>query len=101
MHVPSLTIALDYDNTYSADRELWRQFVATARARGHRVICVSGRHDEPLHHDALASDLPAGMEVVLCDHCTKRPILEAKGIKVDIWIDDYPEGIVEKAAGKS
>lgn len=96
-----MIIALDYDNTFSADRDLWRQFIRLAQSRGHRVIGVSGRHDEPLHREALAADFPAGLEVILCNHCTKRPIVEALGIKVDIWIDDYPEGIVEEAAGKS
>lgn len=95
------TIALDYDNTYSVDRILWRSFVALAKARGHRVVCVSGRDDEPLHRDALRADLPAGVEVFLCNHCPKRATAKALGLEVDIWIDDYPEGIVDEAAGKS
>ena len=94
-----MVISLDYDNTYSCDRELWWQVVKLAQARGHTVICVSGRDNVPLHRDALTKDLPPGLPIILCDHLLKRAAAEKQGWKIDVWIDDTPEGIGESRGG--
>lgn len=39
----SITFGLDYDDTFTADPDLWRQFVSDALRRGHAVVCVTGR----------------------------------------------------------
>lgn len=94
-----MTFSLDYDNTFSADSSLWRDFTAAALARGHRVVCVSGRDDMPEHRNALAADLPPGMQIVLCSHRLKRAEALRQGVAVDVWIDDTPEGIGESRGG--
>lgn len=96
----ALTISLDYDRTFTAAPGLWRSFIADATARGNRVVCITRREDteENRHELRLAfGDLEmAGL--ILCGADTqKRAAAQAAGVEVDVWIDDYPEGIVADA----
>ncbi len=97
----ALTISLDYDRTFTAAPGLWRSFVAEATARGNRVVCISRRDDteENRHELRLAfADLAVG-DLILCGTDTKkRSAAQAAGVEVDVWIDDYPEGIVADAS---
>lgn len=88
-----LTIAIDFDETFTADVHLWRAFVALAQSLGHRVICVSARRNELAHRQELEHALPDGVPVLLSYDCPKRVYAADKGFDVDIWIDDMPESI--------
>lgn len=92
-----LTISLDYDRTFTAAPGLWRSFVVDAVARGNRVVCITRRDDteENRHELRLAfGDLEVA-QMILCGTGTqKRDAAKAAGVEVDVWIDDFPEGIV-------
>jgi hypothetical protein len=94
-------ISLDYDRTYTAAPGLWRSFVNMATAAGNRVVCISRREatDENREELRLAfADLEVG-DLILCGADTqKRDAASAAGIAVDVWVDDYPEGIVAATA---
>jgi HK97 family phage prohead protease len=96
----SLTISIDYDRTFTAAPGLWRSFVADATARGNRVVCISRRDDTEDNRQELRiafADLEVS-GVILCGSDTrKRAAAQAAGVEVDVWIDDYPEGIVADA----
>jgi hypothetical protein len=96
-----LVISLDYDRTYTAAPGLWRSFVNMATAAGNRVVCISRREatDENREELRLAfADLEVG-DLILCGADTqKRDAAAAAGIAVDVWVDDYPEGIVAAPA---
>ena len=92
-----LVIALDYDDTFTADKDLWTMFVDRARKNGHEVRFVTFRkegYDEgraawkhPLDNsDILADAEELGIRIVFCGHKQKRSMFAA-----DIWIDDSPE----------
>lgn len=83
-----MKIALDYDNTYTADPELWDMFIIMATARGHEVHIVTMRHPE----DDTISDVT--IPIIYCDGAPKRRVAQDAGHFFDIWIDDTPEGIV-------
>lgn len=90
-----MLIALDWDGTFTADPVLWISFVAQARRNGHQVHIVTMRHkDERVR-------LPGDM-VVDAIHYTgrkaKRPFMQARGLTVQIWIDDMPDFILGSAA---
>lgn len=90
----SLIFALDYDGTYTADPELWGYFINKAQILGHKVICVTARLNEECQHHELKRALPGGIPVIFCGSKPKRQhALEEHGIEIDIWLDDYPEGI--------
>jgi HK97 family phage prohead protease len=93
-----LLISLDYDQTFTAAPGLWRSFVAMATDRGNRVVCISRRDDTESNREEIRSafaDLDVS-RVVLCGPGThKRSAAAAAGLDIDIWIDDYPEGIAD------
>lgn len=94
-----LVISLDYDRTYTAAPGLWRSFVAQATEAGNRVVCISRREATEQNVAEIRSafaDLEVA-DVLLCGpDQQKRAAAAAAGIEVDIWVDDYPEGIVAK-----
>jgi len=96
-----LLISLDYDRTFTAAPGLWRSFVNMATAAGNRVVCISRREatDENREELRLAfADLEVG-DLILCGADTqKRDAAAQAGIAVDVWVDDYPEGIVAAQA---
>ena len=91
-----LTISVDYDRTFNAAPGLWRSFIVDATRRGNRIVCISRREDTESNREELRSafsDLEVS-QVVLCGtDQQKRAAAAAAGIEVDIWVDDYPEGI--------
>jgi hypothetical protein len=88
-----LTIATDYDRTFTADCELWRCFISTATKFGHRIICVSARENTPGNRYELTQAMPISVPVLLCYGHPKREHAAGHGYDVDIWIDDHPETV--------
>lgn len=88
-----MTIAIDYDNTYTLDPDLFRDMAQRFLRRGHHVIVVTGRSgDEPWGGEVRASirDL---CPIVFAGLSWKREAAIAEGYIVDVWIDDMPEYI--------
>lgn len=88
-----LTIAIDYDDTFSADKDAWSSVVRVLQNAGHNVVCVTSRRGTFDSIAELSGELPGGVGVVYCNHNPKRVVTAEKGIHVDIWIDDCPESI--------
>lgn len=78
-----MKIALDYDNTYTADPELWTHFINMARVRGHEIVIVTSRHpgNKPPTEQF-------GIKTICCAFTAKR-----KHYQADVWIDDDPAHI--------
>ena len=91
----SLTIALDYDGTVTADPDLWIEFLKRASARNHRVAIVTMRSpEEPIDNPLVA----LAWRVIYTSRQAKQAFLNSRGIRVDIWIDDQTHYIYEDAA---
>jgi hypothetical protein len=89
-------IALDYDGTYTADPVLWDAFIEAARRRGHEVHVVTMRSaSEPVRLGAHVD------RVHYTDRKAKRAFMDARGLSVQVWIDDMPDFIVGDAAPRS
>ncbi len=86
-----MTIAIDYDDTYTRDPGFWDQVIALAQHRGHAVICVTSRTAaDTLGLASLAQVLTA---VIFAGATPKREAARAMGYDVSVWIDDMPETI--------
>lgn len=81
-----MTIALDYDDTYTVDPDMWNEFIFLANKFGHLVVCVTLRHKhEPVQ-------IPA--TVFYTGRQGKLEYMQKAKVKIDVWIDDCPYNIL-------
>lgn len=83
-----MKIALDYDQTYTADPKLWNNFIDDATNKGHDVRIVTARN--PVLDKIDVGDIP----VIYCDGVAKRFVCHHfENWDPDIWIDDKPQSV--------
>jgi hypothetical protein len=93
-----MLIAIDYDKTYSSDPELWNAFIISARERGHTPCVVTMRHDTEMERIPHEIGTFLGyLDVFYTGRQGKKKFMENLGLRVDIWIDDTPQFILEDA----
>jgi hypothetical protein len=94
-----MRIALDYDQTYTADPLFWDTFIKGCSIRGHDVRIVTVR-DERHDRTAPLIELERRVQIIytrgvakqwFCTHFTDGWIPE-------IWIDDSPRSILENSS---
>lgn len=85
-----MLVAIDFDDTFTADSKAWRAVIEVLRATGHQVICVSARADSERDREELKAALPKGVHILLSEQCPKRVFAMRHGYDVDIWIEDTP-----------
>jgi hypothetical protein len=90
-----MKIALDFDNTYSADPNFWNLFLRITKICGHEVRIVTAR-DERFDRTAALVELEQRVPVVYCRGVAKKWFMThfGEGFAVDVWIDDKPESIL-------
>jgi len=86
------TIAIDFDNTYTACPKTWDAFIQIAQANGHRVVCVTARRDTNENREIV--QIPGVMTYFTGLASKLWYMAEKLGVKVDIWIDDDPVSLV-------
>lgn len=92
-----LLFALDFDGTYSEDPELWQAFISLARARGHRVMCVTQRYEH--EREQIERQLTGKVDrIVYTGRKAKARHMQFLGHTPDVWIDDLPHWILFDAA---
>lgn len=91
-----MIIAIDYDNTLTADPEGWTQFIKMMQARGHEVVCVTGRSDIGEWGEEVRREIGGLVKIVFSGNQWKRAAAEKAGWKVNVWIDDMPEYIAKQ-----
>lgn len=90
-----MIIALDFDDTYTADAVLWHEFIEAAQFNGHRVIMVTCRRDTPVNRKICMVEGIAKHDHFFTSMSPKRWFMEQQRIEVDVWIDDMPESVKE------
>lgn len=91
------TIAIDFDDTITADPLMWRSVIGRMRDRGHKVICVTGRRFNAENKQAIdeyLAECDIELTVFYTNLGSKIRYMESTGLKVDIWIDDNPQALV-------
>jgi hypothetical protein len=93
-----MIIALDYDETYTADKDLWDEFISQSVHRGHEVVLATYRH--PVHDYNTDFDHLKNMAIkcYFTDGKAKKQFLEDLGVTVNVWIDDRPKTVYEDSA---
>ena len=92
-----MTIAIDFDDTFTADPVLWSAFIKSAKARGHKPMCVTGRRNSEENIDLINAEFDrwdCQMPVFFCNLSSKVDTMERHGVKIDVWIDDAPLTLV-------
>lgn len=89
---PPILIALDYDDTYTKDPELWLEFIALAKRRGHTVVGATMRCES--EKPVMDPRYTEGIHVEYTCGRAKLKALAARGVRPNIWIDDRPDWIV-------
>jgi len=93
-----MIFGIDYDGTFSRDPVGFGLVVGVLRSRGHVCICVTGRSDEGQWGAEVKRGIAGLMPIVFAAGRWKAGAAERAGYKVDVWIDDMPEGIRELRA---
>lgn len=92
MAIPSapsvLTLAIDFDHTWTADPYGWRAWHDLMVARGHIVLLATSRSG--WSDDMSRAHLPTDMPIVYCGRDLKEHATKKAGWVVNIWIDDMP-----------
>lgn len=88
-----MKIALDYDDTYTKDHELWSQFIKSAQRRGHDVWIVTMRFSHEAIEPIRGLD-DIEVPVVYTGRQGKKSICKERNLFFDIWIDDHPEYVI-------
>jgi len=94
-------IAIDFDDTFTADVKLWQIFIKYAKSRGHICVCVTGRSDEGQWGAEVRREIGGLIPIVFAGRKWKRDAAKEAGFDVDIWIDDNPEYIAEQGLLKT
>lgn len=93
-----MTIGLDYDKTITRDIIFWYDFLRFATEYDHKIVIVTSRRDteenraeiEQFLFPSFRSDVP----IVFCSLKSKIKVCQEQGYKIDVWIDDDPDTLV-------
>lgn len=91
-----MIVAIDFDDTFTADPVAWTKAIEVLQNFGHQVLCVSARRNTIEHREVLAEALPSGVRIYLSYDMPKREFMRKYKIEVNVWIDDMPEAIPTK-----
>lgn len=92
-------VALDFDNTYDVEPELWNQIIELMTGKGWTVICVTQEDgDNPEQYAKVANTIG---KVIGIDNVyftagkKKKKYMKKHDIEPNIWIDNNPKRIFE------
>ena len=91
--MPGLAIAIDFDNTITADPELYHRFITDCLVRGHDVRIVTYRHAGGNNMDIALFNAAFNLPVIFTSGSPKWDFCHKLGFKPNIWHDDNPRWI--------
>ena len=87
-----MTIALDYDDTYTLNPELFNEIIKVFKSHGYKVLIVTYRHSTAFND--MNMNIKGISDYVFTGGIAKEKYCNECGIEIDIWIDDSPEAII-------
>lgn len=92
----SRIVAIDFDNTITADPEFYMNLVETYRSRDWEPIVCTLRDNMDDNLLEIREKLhDAGIRIYTTDGKKKRAFMLHQGISVGLWIDDYFPAITQ------
>lgn len=92
-----MIVALDYDDTFTRDPDVWYLIVNKLRDAGHTVYGVTMRYPHEASGMDTLYDLACN-DLFFTGRKAKKNFMEDRGIFVDVWIDDQPGWVLQDAA---
>ena len=92
-----MNIGLDYDDTFTRDPAGWASVVKLLASRCHNVYIVTWRDEQEcvqVHADMQYWKVECE-GIYATDRKAKEQFMYAKGICIDVWIDDNPRAIIQ------
>ena len=90
--IPRLTIAIDFDETFTADVGMWVEVIKVFQKYQHKVVCVTFRDESEANIREVTYALPDGVKAYFTGGVQKKKFMDGKE-QINIWIDDLPEAI--------
>ena len=88
-----MTVAFDYDDTWTLDPEGWESIYRILVSRGPRCIMVTAREKNQNADMVSVIQLFGEDNVFYSSVYQKDPFMRRNGIHIDVWIDDDTIGI--------
>jgi len=82
-------IALDYDDTYSADPAFWERVIELAKSFNHNIQIISKRGKDNQGESIKVTSCP----VHYTNRQAKALYCAEHGLHPDVWVDDAPMNI--------
>lgn len=88
-----LNIALDWDDTFTADPDGFKAIIRCFQSLGHTVTIVTLRDDQD--RDERMDELKDkyDVDVIFCAGQSKERVVRELGLHMNIWLDDNPRFI--------
>lgn len=88
-----MIIAIDFDNTFTADPDMWKELILIMLAKGHKVICLTNRSNMGEMGAEVIRAIDNLIPIVFAGQAWKNDAALKAGYKVEVFIDDSPETI--------
>jgi hypothetical protein len=90
-----LFISLDYDDTFTADPDLWKSFIGLCLRKGHQVVIITARkYSDESQREITEALRPYNLIIYHTDCMPKIEYAKRAYLDIDIWIDDSPRIVV-------
>lgn len=85
-----ITVAIDFDGTFTRDPDLFTKIIYLFLEKGHQVVCITSREGDSQRAQELLDTIGKIIPVVFAGVKYKREAAEEAGFSVDVWVDDFP-----------
>lgn len=89
-----MIFGIDYDGTFSKDPDFFHDLITLMDEYRHQAIIVTQRSSEQDRKE-VEKQVNGKIPIIFAGEKWKSETVKEEGYKIDIWIDDMPQGIFE------